>query len=77
VPGTEWGAAIIAGIDACKVMVLIFSSSANESPQVRREVERAIRLDRRPLSDRERRAGRRDGVRAGQHSLAGHLHTAR
>jgi hypothetical protein len=41
-PGTEWGAAIIAGIDACKIMVLIFSSSANESPQVRREVERAI-----------------------------------
>src|SRR5580692_3267006 len=41
-PGTEWGAAIIAGIDACKVMVLIFSASANESPQVRREVERAI-----------------------------------
>jgi hypothetical protein len=41
-PGTEWGAAIISGIDACKVMVLIFSASANESPQVRREVERAI-----------------------------------
>jgi TIR domain len=41
-PGTEWGAAIIAGIDACKVMVVIFSASANESPQVRREVERAI-----------------------------------
>jgi hypothetical protein len=41
-PGTEWGAAIIDGIDACKVMVLIFSASANESPQVRREVERAI-----------------------------------
>jgi hypothetical protein len=42
VPGTEWGAAIINGIDGCKVMVLIFSSSANASPQVRREVERAI-----------------------------------
>jgi hypothetical protein len=42
VPGTEWGEAIIAGIDACKVMVLIFSASANASPQVRREVERAI-----------------------------------
>ncbi len=41
-PGTEWGAAIIGGIDACRVMVLIFSSSANASPQVRREVERAI-----------------------------------
>ena len=41
-PGTEWGAAIIGGIDACKVMVLVFSAHANESPQVRREVERAI-----------------------------------
>src|ERR1700683_1072090 len=42
VPGTEWGASIIAGIDGCKIMVLNFSSSANASPQVRREVERAI-----------------------------------
>jgi hypothetical protein len=41
-PGTEWGAAIIAGIDACRIMVLIFSRHANESGQVRREVERAI-----------------------------------
>jgi hypothetical protein len=41
-PGTEWGASIIAGIDGCKIMVLIFSAHANESPQVRREVERVI-----------------------------------
>jgi hypothetical protein len=41
-PGTEWGEAIIAGIDACKIMVLIFSANANESAQVRRETERAI-----------------------------------
>ena len=41
-PGTEWGAAIISGMDASKVMVLIFSTHANESAQVRREVERAI-----------------------------------
>jgi hypothetical protein len=41
-PGTEWGASIIAGIDACRVMVLIFSENANRSPQVRREVERAV-----------------------------------
>jgi hypothetical protein len=41
-PGTEWGAAIIGGIDACRVMVLIFSAHANDSAQVRREVERAI-----------------------------------
>ncbi len=41
-PGTEWGASIVDGIDRSKVMVLIFSTNANESPQVRREVERAI-----------------------------------
>jgi hypothetical protein len=41
-PGTEWGASIITGIDGCKIMVLIFSAAANASPQVRREVERAI-----------------------------------
>lgn len=41
-PGTEWGAGIISGIDTCKIMVLIFSANANDSPQVRREVELAI-----------------------------------
>ena len=41
-PGAEWGEAIIAGIEQCRVMVLVYSSSANDSPQVRREVERAV-----------------------------------
>jgi hypothetical protein len=41
-PGREWGEAIVDAIDGCKLMVLIFSASANASPQVRREVERAI-----------------------------------
>ena len=41
-PGSEWGAAIIDGIDRSRVVVLILSSNANESPQVRREIERAI-----------------------------------
>ncbi len=41
-PGAEWGAAIIDGIDQSSVMLLIFSRNANESAQVRREVERAI-----------------------------------
>ena len=40
-PGTEWGAAIISGMDASKIMVVIFSTHANQSAQVRREVERA------------------------------------
>ena len=41
-PGREWGESIVSGIAACKVFVLIFSANANESPQVRREIERAV-----------------------------------
>jgi hypothetical protein len=39
-PGREYAAAIIDAIDRCRVMVLIFSSRANDSSQVRREIER-------------------------------------
>jgi formylglycine-generating enzyme required for sulfatase activity len=42
IPGDEWGASIIRGINASRIMVLIFSGHANGSGQVRREVERAI-----------------------------------
>jgi TIR domain len=41
-PGAEWGAAIVEGINDCRVMILIFSANANDSPQIRREVERAV-----------------------------------
>jgi hypothetical protein len=41
-PGEEYGSGIASAIDSCKVLVLIFSSSANTSGQVRREVERAV-----------------------------------
>jgi hypothetical protein len=41
-PGTEWAAAIIDAIDNCRVMILIFSSSANGSKQVHREVQQAF-----------------------------------
>jgi hypothetical protein len=41
-PGAEWGEAIIEAINQCRVMVLIFSANANESSQIRREVERAV-----------------------------------
>ena len=40
-PGDEYAAAIIAAIDSCHLMVLIFSSNANASRQVHREIERA------------------------------------
>jgi hypothetical protein len=41
-PGAEWAAAIIDAISAARVMVLVFSSHSNDSPQVRREIERAV-----------------------------------
>jgi len=41
-PGTEYGSSIIDGIDQSRLLVLIFSSSANDSHQIRREIERAV-----------------------------------
>lgn len=41
-PGSNWGEAIIQALESCRVMVVVFSSSANASPQVLREVERAV-----------------------------------
>src|SRR3978361_324462 len=41
-PGSDYGAAIIEGINGSRVMVLIFSGNSNSSPQVVREVERAV-----------------------------------
>src|ERR1700676_3453445 len=41
-PGMEYGAAIIDAIDNCRVMILVFSSNANESRQIHREIERAV-----------------------------------
>jgi hypothetical protein len=41
-PGLDWGAAIVDAIGASRVMVLVFSASANKSPQIKREVERAV-----------------------------------
>ena len=40
--GIEYAAGIMEGIDACRVMVLIFSANANASPQIHREIERAV-----------------------------------
>jgi hypothetical protein len=48
-PAAEWAAEIIDAICAARVMVLVFSESSNASPQVRREVERAVSKDLRIL----------------------------
>jgi uncharacterized membrane protein YeaQ/YmgE (transglycosylase-associated protein family) len=42
VHGMDWGEAIVDAINGAKVMVLIFSGHANASPQIKREVERAV-----------------------------------
>src|SRR5580698_1331454 len=41
-PSADWAAEIIDAISAARVMLLVFSASSNQSPQVRREVERAV-----------------------------------
>lgn len=41
-PGRTWGAAIIEAIEESAVMVIIFSRHSNASPQVLREIERAV-----------------------------------
>jgi TIR domain len=41
-PSSDWAAEIIDAISNARVMLLIFSASSNDSPQVRREVERAV-----------------------------------
>src|ERR1019366_6585397 len=42
VPGADWASSIIHAINDTRVMVLVFSSKANESLQIQREVERAV-----------------------------------
>jgi len=41
-PSADWAAEIIDAISAARIMLLVFSASSNQSPQVRREVERAV-----------------------------------
>jgi hypothetical protein len=40
--GEEYGKAIIEALGSCQIVLLVFSRHANESPQVRREIERAV-----------------------------------
>jgi TIR domain len=41
-PSADWAEEIIDAISAARLMVLVFSAGSNDSPQVRREVERAV-----------------------------------
>jgi tetratricopeptide (TPR) repeat protein len=40
--GEEYGESIVEAISGCQIVLLIFSLDANNSPQVRREIERAV-----------------------------------
>jgi osmotically-inducible protein OsmY len=40
--GSDYGEAIVDGINESRVMVLVFSSNANTSPHIKREVDRAV-----------------------------------
>jgi hypothetical protein len=42
VPGADWGESIVDAIAGARTMVLIVSGAANISPQIKREVERAV-----------------------------------
>src|ERR1051326_9615138 len=41
-PGQTWSEAIIDGLNGAEVMVLLYTAASNASPQVLREVERAV-----------------------------------
>jgi adenylate cyclase len=43
--GLEYGQQIVDALKSCRVFLVVFSSSANASPHVRREVERAVSSD--------------------------------
>lgn len=43
-PGREWAESIVEAIESTKALLLVFSARSNDSPQVRREIERAVHL---------------------------------
>ncbi len=42
IPGMNWGASIVEAINHARIMVFVFSGHANKSPQIEREIERAV-----------------------------------
>jgi hypothetical protein len=51
-PGQTWSGAILDGIEACRILVVLLSARAIESPEVLREVERASSLRKHLLAVR-------------------------
>jgi len=48
-PGAEWPTSIVNAISSCKVFVLVFAASSNESSQVKKEVDYAVKHEKRIL----------------------------
>jgi hypothetical protein len=48
-PDSDWGESIITAIEQSRIMLLLLSTQANSSPQIRREVERAVNRSKTPL----------------------------
>jgi len=57
-----YGEAIVRAIQSCRAMVLVFSSSANASPHICKEVEWAVTRDLAiiPFRNRKREATKQD-----------------
>jgi hypothetical protein len=45
VPGDDYGESILDAIDTCRILLMIVSPHANQSSQIRRELERTMRTD--------------------------------
>ncbi len=45
-PGADWSEALVNAIEEAKLFILVFSSHANESPQVKRELQHAFEAGR-------------------------------
>jgi hypothetical protein len=78
-PSAEWAAEIIEAISTTRLMVLVFSGASNASPQVLREVERAVHRQRVILPFRVEDVlptKGRDGVFPQQPAVAGCLSDA-
>src|ERR1700692_1313363 len=52
VPSADWAAEIMDAISSARLMILVYSANSNLSPQVRREVERAVHKQLRILTFR-------------------------
>jgi hypothetical protein len=42
IPGVDWAVALMDAIEQSRVLVLVFTKTANDSPQIRSEIERAV-----------------------------------